>query len=72
MNKFYAAVLYFDNHPPTNYKFSSNVDNLIQHSVSVNLIIMFLRPVSINLAYEGIFELVRTSGRLLMNLSLRF
>lgn len=56
----------------TNYKFSSNIDDLRQHSVSVNLIITLLRPVSINLAYEGIFESVRTSGRLLMNLSLRF
>ncbi len=56
----------------TNYKFSSNIDDLRQHSVSVNLMITLLRPVSINLAYEGIFESVRTSGRLLMNLSLRF
>ena len=56
----------------TNYKFSSNIDDLRQHSASVNLMITLLRPVSINLAYEGIFESVRTSGRLLMNLSLRF
>ena len=56
----------------TNYKFSSNIDDLRQHSVSINLMITLLRPISINLAYEGIFESVRTSGRLLMNLSLRF
>ena len=48
------------------------VEDLKQHSASVNLIITLLRPVSINLAYEGIFESVRTSGRLLLNLNFRF
>ncbi len=38
----------------TRYKFSSNIDDLQQRSLSVDLMITLLRPVSINLAYEGI------------------
>ncbi len=56
----------------TRYKFSSNIDDLQQRSLYIDLMISALRPVSINLAYEGIFESKRTSGRFLMNLSLRF
>ncbi|NNG27614.1 MAG: hypothetical protein HKM87_08815, partial [Ignavibacteriaceae bacterium] len=37
----------------TTYKFSSNIDDLRQQSISANLMITLLRPISINLAYEG-------------------
>ena len=56
----------------TRYEFNNAVEDLRQQSASVNLFISLLRPVSLNLAYEGIFEKVRTSGRFLANLTYRF
>jgi hypothetical protein len=56
----------------TNYKFGNGIENLKQHSVSANFYTSLLQPVYLNLTYESIFEDVRTSGRLLMNLTFRF
>jgi len=56
----------------TNYKFRSGIDDLIQNSASINLNTYLLKPVLLNLTYEGIFEKNRTSGRLLINLTYRF
>jgi hypothetical protein len=56
----------------TNYKFRSGIDVLKQHSASINLNTYLLKPVLLNFTYEGIFEDVRTSGRLLVNLTYRF
>jgi hypothetical protein len=56
----------------TNYKFGNGIENLKQHSVSANFYTALLQPVYLNLTYESIFEDVRTSGRLLMNLTFRF
>lgn len=56
----------------TNYKFQRGIEDLKQHSVSVNINTRLLNPVLLNITYEGIFEKIRTSGRLLINLTLRF
>jgi hypothetical protein len=56
----------------TNYKFRSGIEELKQNSVSINLNTYLLKPVLLNFTYEGIFEDVRTSGRLLINLTYRF
>jgi hypothetical protein len=56
----------------TNYKFGSGINDLKQNSVSINLNTYLLKPVLLNFTYEGIFEDVRTSGRLLINLTYRF
>lgn len=56
----------------TNYIFSSGIEDLKQNSVSINLNTYLLKPVLLNFTYEGIFEDVRTSGRLLINLTYRF
>lgn len=56
----------------TNYKFRSGIEDLKQHSASINFYTYLLKPVLVNFTYEGIFESVRTSGRLLINLTYRF
>jgi len=56
----------------TRYEFNNAVEDLRQHSASANLFISLFRPVSLNLAYEGIFEEARTSGRFLANVTYRF
>ena len=56
----------------TNYKFEQGIDDLKQHSASINLSTYLLRPIFLNLTYEGIFEDIYTSGRVLVNLSYRF
>ncbi len=56
----------------TNYKFRSGIDDLKQHSASINFNTYLLKPVLLNLTYEGIFENVRSAGRLLINLTYRF
>jgi len=56
----------------TNYKFRSGIEDLKQNSVSINLNTYLLKPVLLNFTYEGIFEKVRSSGRLLVNLTYRF
>ncbi len=56
----------------TNYKFRSGIEELKQNSVSINLNTYLLKPVLLNFTYEGIYESVRTSGRLLVNLTYRF
>lgn len=63
----------------TNYKFGQGIDDLKQHSVSINLNTYFLKPVLLNFTYEGIFwksitsgEDVQSSGRFLANLTYRF
>lgn len=48
------------------------VEDLKQHSVSANVITRLLKPILVNLTYEGLFESIRTSGRLLLNLTFRF
>jgi hypothetical protein len=56
----------------TVYDFNKSVSNLKQHSVAINLGIFLLRPFYFSISYEGIFEDVRTSGRVLTYLSYRF
>ena len=56
----------------TNYKFGQGIDDLKQHSTSINLSTYLLRPIFLNLTYEGIFEDIYTSGRVLANISFRF
>ena len=56
----------------TNYKFRSGIEDLTQNSASINLNTYLLKPILLNFTYEGIFEKVRTSGRLLINLTYRF
>jgi hypothetical protein len=56
----------------TDYKFGQGIDDLKQHSASINLNTYFFKPVLLNITYEGIFENVYTSGRFLVNLSYRF
>jgi len=56
----------------TNYKFRTGIEELNQSTASINLNIYLLKPVLLNFTYEGIFEDVRTSGRLLANLTYRF
>ena len=56
----------------TTYKFRSGIDDLKQHSASINFNTYLLKPVLLNFTYEGIFEKVRSSGRLLINLTYRF
>jgi hypothetical protein len=54
------------------YEFYSGIHELKQHSASANLFISLLKPVSLNFAYEGIFEDEKTSGRVLTNITYRF
>ncbi len=56
----------------TVYDFNKSVDNLKQHSVSINLGLYYFRPFYFSISYEGVFEKTRTSGRVLTNLSFRF
>ena len=56
----------------TNYKFRTGIEELKQHSASINLNTYLLKPVLLNFTYEGIFEDTRTSGRFLANLTYRF
>ena len=56
----------------TNYKFRPGIEDLKQHSASINLSTYILRPVFVNFTYEGVFEKARTSGRFLTNLTYRF
>lgn len=56
----------------TSYKFRTGIEELKQHSASINLNTYLLKPVLLNFTYEGNFEDTRTSGRFLANLSYRF
>lgn len=56
----------------TNYKFRSAINDLKQHTAYLNIYFSILKPLLLNFTYEGIFDEVRTSGRLLINLTYRF
>jgi hypothetical protein len=56
----------------TSYKFRTGINELKQHSASINLNTYLLKPVLLNFTYEGNFEDTRTSGRFLANLTYRF
>ena len=56
----------------TVYDFNKSVSNLKQHSISLNLGLYLIRPFYFSISYEGIFEDVRTNGRVLTYLSYRF
>lgn len=56
----------------TNYKFRTGINELKQHSGSINLNTFLLKPILLNFTYEGIFEDVHTSGRFLANITYRF
>lgn len=56
----------------TNYKFRTGINDLKQHSGSVNLSTFLLKPILLNFTYEGIFEDIHTSGRFLANITYRF
>ena len=56
----------------TDYKFRSGIEDLKQHSASINFNTYLLKPVLINITYEGIFEKARSSGRFLVSLTYKF
>lgn len=56
----------------TSYKFRTGIEELKQHSASINLNTYLLKPILLNFTYEGNFEDTRTSGRFLANLTYRF
>jgi hypothetical protein len=56
----------------TEYMLLQNNGKYNEKSIVVDASSSLLNPVYISLGYEGIFEQVRTSGRILIDLSLRF
>ena len=56
----------------TKYQFTQNIDGVTQESVSFNINTRLLKPVYINFTYEGVFQSVHSSGRILVNISYRF
>jgi hypothetical protein len=54
------------------YRFTQNIADVVQHSVTLDMNTRLLDPVFINMAYEGVFQDNRSSGRILLNLSYRF
>ena len=56
----------------TKYQFSQNIDDTTEQSVSLGISTRLLNPIYINFTYEGVFQIVFSSGRVLINLSYRF
>ena len=56
----------------TKYQFTQNIEDITQQSISFNINTRLFDPVFVNLTYEGVFQGIRTTGRVLLNLSYRF
>jgi len=56
----------------TRYKFSQDIKDVIQQSFSLSINTILLNPVYTSIIYEGIFQGMLTSGRILLDLSYRF
>lgn len=56
----------------TQYKFSNSIASINQNSVSVDLTTILFNPVFLTISYEGIFESTSTTGRILLDLTMRF
>lgn len=56
----------------TKYQFTQNIEGITEESVSLGINTRLLNPIYVNLTYEGVFQSVISSGRLLLNLSYRF
>ncbi len=56
----------------TRYSFSQNIQAVTQQSFSFFINASIIKPVFINVGYEGVFQSVRTSSRILLNLSYGF
>jgi hypothetical protein len=56
----------------TKYNFSQNIEAVTQQSVTVYINTSILQPMYINFGYEGVFQSIRSSGRILLNLAYRF
>lgn len=56
----------------TKYQFSQNIDDTTEQSVLLGISTRLLNPIYINFTYEGVFQRVVSSGRVLINLSYRF
>ena len=56
----------------TRYQFSQAIADVTQQSFSLSLNTILLNPVYTSIIYEGIFQGMQTSGRLLFDLSYRF
>ncbi len=69
LGSYFDLSVYYRN---TQYEFNSTIGNLNQNSVSVDLSTYLLNPVFLSLSYEGIFEKTSTSGRILLDLTMRF
>ena len=56
----------------TKYQFTQNIEGTTETSVSLGINTRLLNPIFVNFTYEGVFQSVNSSGRLLLNLSYRF
>ena len=56
----------------TRYQFTQDIEDVVQQSLSFNINTILLNPVYLNIIYEGIFQEVLTSGRILFDVSYRF
>jgi hypothetical protein len=55
----------------TKYQFTQNIDGMTEQSVSLGISTRLLNPIYVNFTYEGVFQRVTASGRVLINLSYR-
>ncbi len=56
----------------TIYQFTQNIEGTTEESVSLGINTRLLKPMYVNFTYEGVFQSVISSGRVLINLSYRF
>lgn len=56
----------------TNYNFPNGVSELDENAVLLSFSTSVIKPFSLSLSYEGIFESSRTTGRVLLDLTTRF
>jgi hypothetical protein len=65
----FGVSAYYSN---TRYKFSQDIKDVTQQSFSLSINTILLNPVYVSIIYEGIFQGILTSGRILLDLSYRF
>ena len=56
----------------TKYQFTQDIEDIIQQALSFSVNTTLLNPVYASIIYEGIFQGILTSGRVLFDLSYRF
>jgi len=56
----------------TRYQFTQDIGDVIQQSLSFSVNTILLNPVYASVIYEGVFQGMLTSGRILLDLSYRF